>query len=750
MSNDERFQLPRQHDAYIPITKHSRPDRSCDTCRKRKTRCDGPNMPDKRCSRCLAFGTTCAYNEPSKKRGPKNPTVEELLREVASLKAKLRTLSVCSLCAQPLHSQGGRSSTNASVFLQESSPESDTNTVVEELPPDDNYIGEELASRFRQFSITTMKNKYFGSAGSFALANSAMALKEKYVGRSMMQQTRRSLYWDVLPWEKETYNKRACYVYPDSDLLAALVDLYFTLVHPTVPILHRPSFEKSVADGLHLSNMEFGGLLLSVLSVASRYSDDPRVFVEGDHSLSAGWKFASQLEMVRKLFEPTIYEVQMYCLMAIYSLGTSHPQVSWLYLGIGIRFLQQRGEHRRKRDLNNLNFEDELWKRASFVCLDSMICVFLGRPMGLHGEDYDVNLPLEVDDEYWDVGFTQPPEMPALISYFVCHARLCEILGDAMRRLYGSRKAKMQMGWNGQEWEQRTTSALDSAMNDFLDTIPLHLRWNPESPPQGVFFDQSASLYLNYQYVLIAIHRPYLQKAGGASVVPSLAICTRASRAVIHTADMWLRKLQRLPPPNIINPVFVAGVMLTLNMFATTRAGFMDSRKDLAQIERAMEILKFPEDRWQPAGRLFEILSELRSLDGHFPAKNRPNNASNTTSSSPPTIPPPTEVAATASSSTGLPDIAYPQPEHLWSPPPSSDQFSQGTSIEQLLADTSADPMDIVLDDELLSMLMVAPTDSSYASHRFHSCPELTKLYRNFDSWDAYYTNLNGTNGSLG
>lgn len=103
--------------------------------------------------------------------------MEELLREVASLKAKLRTLSVCSLCAQPLHSQGGRSSTNASVFLQESSPESDTNTVVEELPPDDNYIGEELASRFRQFSITTMKNKYFGSAGSFALANSAMAVR---------------------------------------------------------------------------------------------------------------------------------------------------------------------------------------------------------------------------------------------------------------------------------------------------------------------------------------------------------------------------------------------------------------------------------------------------------------------------------------------------------------------------------------------------------------------------------------------
>ncbi|KAJ7163368.1 fungal-specific transcription factor domain-containing protein [Mycena filopes] len=545
MSEAESF----TENAQIPVSKHNKLERSCDFCRRRKS--NGPNMPDKQCSRCLAFGGTCTYNDPYQKRGPKNATVEGLMKEVASLKAKLRTLSFCSLCAQPLHSQGDGRSENPSVFPL-GSPNSDTTTIVEELPPEDpgNYIGQELASRFRQFSITTMKNKYFGSAGSFALANSAMALKEKYVGRSMMQQTRRSLYWDVLPWEKETYNKRACYVYPDSDLLAALMDLYFTLVHPTVPILHRPSFEKSVADGLHLSNMEFGGLLLSVLAVASRYSNDPRVFVEG-HLLSAGWKFASQLEMIRKMFEPTIYEVQMYCLMAIYSLGTSLPQFSWLYLGIGIRFLQQRGEHRRKRDLNNLNFEDEVWKKVSFVCLDSNICVFLGWPMGLHGEDCDVDLPLDVDDEYWDVGFKQPPEKPALISYFVCHSRLCEILGDALRRLYGSRKAKLQMGWNGSEWEQRTTSTLDSAMNDFSDMIPLHLRWNPESPPQGVFFDQSALLYLNYQHVLIAIHRPCLQKAG-APVAPSLSICTRAARAIIHTADMWLRKLQRLPPPNIL------------------------------------------------------------------------------------------------------------------------------------------------------------------------------------------------------
>jgi hypothetical protein len=32
--------------------------------------------------------------------------------------------------------------------------------------------------------------------------------------------------------------------------------------------------------------------------------------------------------------------------------------------GLGIRSLQQRGEHRRKRKENNIDAEDEQWKRA--------------------------------------------------------------------------------------------------------------------------------------------------------------------------------------------------------------------------------------------------------------------------------------------------------------------------------------------------------------------------------------------------
>ncbi|KAJ7801297.1 fungal-specific transcription factor domain-containing protein [Mycena olivaceomarginata] len=431
-----------------------------------------------------------------------------------------------------------------------------------------------IADRFQSSSgpEATRCSRYFGAASSFALANTAIA------------------------WEKEEYAIRPNYVFPDSDLIDSLLHIFWANINPTLPILHRPSFERSVAEGLHLTSAEFGGTLLVVLAAASRYSNDPRVFVDDDRGFSAGWKFANQIRILRKLFEPTIHEVQMYCVLTLYSLSLSEPQVSWLYLGLGIRFLQQRGEHRRKPpEGREWSQEDELWRRAfwSFVALDRYMAAFLGRPMALHSEEYDAELLLEVDDEYWDQGFTQPPGKPqsSRIPSAICGSTRKQIVGDVMRRLYGSKKSKLLMGWDGPDWEPRTVAELDSAVNNFTDSIPAHLRWNPEHPPQGTFFDQSATLFIGYNYVRIAIHRQYIQNATNAI---SLSICAGAARAVLHTADAWLRKRQRIPLPNIINPVFVSGIILVLNLLATKRAGLpLGKNEDLRLVATAMEILKF-------------------------------------------------------------------------------------------------------------------------------------------------------------
>ncbi|KAJ7364453.1 fungal-specific transcription factor domain-containing protein [Mycena albidolilacea] len=489
---------------------------SCDLCRQKKIRCkelSTTNALDG-CSNCATFGLACTYSKPQKKRGPKATKVEELTkentslkRENASLKDRLRSLSMCSRCFRPLHSmqeQEDDSSRNTSIF-QTSTRETAAVSNTGEPSDDQDFTGDDLAEHFSQFSFESMKTKHYGSASTFALANS-IAIKEQVRGQPSSSHPGPPLIL-LLPWEQEACNQQRRYVYPANDLIAALLDLYFKNVHPTLPILNRPSMERSVAEGLHFIDMKFGGMLLSVLAVAARYSDDPRVFVDGHTPLSAGWEFANEAWRALKLSEPTIHEVQMYFMLTLYAKATSTPQISWSYLGLGIRCLQQRAEFRRKSPGGKPGLEDELWKRIfwSFAIFDRMNCVYLGRPISLQPEDHEVDLPLEVDEEYWDRGLTQPLGKPSQLLFFTCHVRLSEIVADALRKLYGSKQSKKKMGYDGPEWEQRTVAKLDSAMNDLVHSIPPHLRWGPENPPEGVFFDQAATLQIACNHILIVV-----------------------------------------------------------------------------------------------------------------------------------------------------------------------------------------------------------------------------------------------------
>ncbi|KAJ7729640.1 fungal-specific transcription factor domain-containing protein [Mycena maculata] len=664
-------------------------------------------------------------------------------QQIAALEAKVQSLSVCS---QPL--QARPDPTPPSVFRYGTSKRSETASTDTKRPAEDDVAQDELFDRFHQISIAGIgRTRPLTPGSNHELLRPTLDDKYKFLRSSLLQERqrhfgrpgtlRRRVYWDLLPWEKELYDERPRYVYPASDLIASLLELYFSNVHPTFPVLHRPSFERSVAEGLHLTDAKFGATLLAVLAVASRYSDDPRVLVDGETSLSSGWKFIAQVPIVRKRIQRTIYQVQFYCLMTLFSLGTSAGENAWLYLGLGIRFLQHRGEHRRKRDGHK--FEDELWNRAfwSLFALDCMGAASLGRPTIIHMEDCDVEPPLEVDDEYWEQGFTQPPGKPSALSFFAWFSRLCEILGDALRRLYASDKLKTRMGWTGTDWEQDTITELDSAMNAFLDSIPSHLRWDPERTVTGPFFDQSAILYVTYHYAQITIHRLYVHYLykQNALAAPSLSICISAARSALYIAHIWLDRMQRVALPFLQNPVFVSAVVLLLNFIGSKVVDVaIANQKDLTYVKPALAVLKLAESRSQQAGRLWEMLQGFLSFGARDfvgisvvgrpppgPASVAPGPESGELSvmpgptmawpvpptSSPGNLEPPVSFASVA-------EEAHPQP---------APTFEPGMSIEQLLADTNVlDPSAIspesestsgnnVLGDEIMSMWMTAPTD---------------------------------------
>lgn len=103
--------------------------------------------------------------------------------------------------------------------------------------------------------------------------------------------------------------------FPEADLMTALIDQYFIRVNRMAPLLHRPTFENEVADGLYLRDPSIASVLLLVCALGAKYVDDPRVRIDEDTTgRSAGWKYFCQVQIVRETLwtMPRLIDIQIY------------------------------------------------------------------------------------------------------------------------------------------------------------------------------------------------------------------------------------------------------------------------------------------------------------------------------------------------------------------------------------------------------------------------------------------------------
>lgn len=168
--------------------------------------------------------------------------------------------------------------------------------------------------------------------------NSASDFKKKNVRK-------RDEYWDVQPvrccfsfqfatkllmrnkWMKPPKETRrvACN-FPDPDLLSSLISLYFTYKDNFMPLLHRPTFERAIADQLHHRDVQFAAMVLLVCAIGAGYSEDPRVTaIPHDHpqSLSWTWFHQSQALHPKVLYRPSLYVIQAHCVSFLLSQASN-------------------------------------------------------------------------------------------------------------------------------------------------------------------------------------------------------------------------------------------------------------------------------------------------------------------------------------------------------------------------------------------------------------------------------------------
>ncbi|KAK0203119.1 fungal-specific transcription factor domain-containing protein [Desarmillaria ectypa] len=635
MTRDESTEQP------VPGSKKRRLQGSCDICRQRKIRCDSANMPGGKCSNCIAFNSECTHVAATTKKTrrqrtklndinisprddlqvhinailststnyviPNDPTLVrtilvDLARYVRQLEAELAATR-----------QGYSRSPSKSTSPKDTESKSDFDEDDDDVEDNCIYLTEPLS----RLTVSQSRTRHYGKSSGIMLAKTAIDLKSATSSTSTFLDNRRPAFWKVHPWQHPTTSSSPPLVFPPPDLIDDLVDLFLSTTNRCLCIIHGPSFKRSVSSGLHLTSSTFGKLLLGVCALASRSSNDPRVG-EGH---SAGWKWYLQLRINPAnaySSPPTIWDLQLLPLMIFFLYGSSTPEPIWLLTGVGIRMAQDVGAH-RKRVVKEWGVQDELWKRAfwALVMIDAFVSAMCGRPRATHSEQFDVDYPLEVDDEYWpgeefadpENPWTQPRNKPAIPTAWVMHLKLLDILNTAQMTIYSVKRPKQWEALPTAEWEQNMVITLDSALNSWIDQLPDHLRWDPQNM-SDIFLCQAAPLYASYYWIQMLVHRPFMPRIRGPGKgksngnFPSLAICTNAARSCCHMVEVFCKKGGITGLPNILTTTYQSAVVLLLHVWSGKRLGLSTNPvRDMEDVHKCMAVLSTYEARYQMAGR---------------------------------------------------------------------------------------------------------------------------------------------------
>ncbi len=170
--------------------------------------------------------------------------------------------------------------------------------------------------------------RYYGKSSSLQFVQEALDAKAWQPGTLFNITSFNSFrpeFWEFRPWNNPyRYVSQGMNLkFPPGDLMPALIDGYFMYLNNFLPVLHRPTFDKSLREGLHYRNFQFGGVVLAVCALGSKYVDDPRVLIDGEQSKSSsGWKWIYQATSRRRSFPsldpPNLYDAQFCCVSLIF------------------------------------------------------------------------------------------------------------------------------------------------------------------------------------------------------------------------------------------------------------------------------------------------------------------------------------------------------------------------------------------------------------------------------------------------
>ncbi|KAK4639569.1 hypothetical protein QC761_709450 [Podospora bellae-mahoneyi] len=659
----------------VPDDKRQRTAQACDSCKRRKQKCNGV----KPCQTCLRRKLTCSYTpnnasdygpgesagSPTKRRHIETspPSISATLEKANNSSPQAREVMQSwdeARAAQPSQASiGGSALSSPTAPLPP--PLAGRGHVkkvsihgTKKLPSRSNtgntsgYAEEtNIYTETRMLQDQSRRLLYIGDASTLSILQLIRIIVESTSGTEMGSPfiddpKRHRIQETIIDFPENT---RVPTLLPDQETTHVLIASYFTNTCGIVEVFDRKQFMQSVeacyrdppsANNYFLCHL-FLVLALGLLFAAPTPGSREEHVI--NKQLSARPDRAElYFRSARTMCDPgagfedaDFWSVQALSLMTLYMLTIPKRNTAYAYLGMAVRSAYALGLHREEtlRDViftpGEMKVRRNLWK--TLFILDRFLAATLGRPTAISGHDCSMNI-FSDDDAVNSMEITGEFDPVHAKSLHAC-VETCRIIGDTLR-VFSSRKistTKVQEILNdmSMDWEDDLQAALQRRLSNAGPA---------RSPAHGM-----ASLHVN----LLALHSLILltrqlfvmhnwmlveQRSGKKKPSPIhespmarfSEACVLASYQTIQLVQQ-AREEQQLPRRNpfVIYFVFAASLVILMNQFSCL---YYTNAYDKT-IRDAVDFMEYCTKLDPQAERVLDIITRFAKVVDKWTKKNK-------------------------------------------------------------------------------------------------------------------------------
>lgn len=583
-------------------TKRRRVVRACDRCRKLKIKCSG-DLP---CIHCTVYSYECTYDQPSKSKRKNNLSssgnpASNTTTKISLSKAATSQQQSNQFIQKP--NGNSHSTTEPNLTAELLGKIKAYNEVLHKLLPQLNP-GEILDPVRLNHAITEIKKNKSSNTdfqlNTAAISKSYEMMNEPSILPQYLNQSKSNDTPSGSPMHPENENvELKIIILPPLNVALDLISKTWEGACVLFRFYHRPAFihdlnELYSTDPAHYTTKQqrFLPLVYSVLACGAlflksdknggnKFKEKTNFFnvgsglgkdgtlVDADVSTPPGQENAtpkgsnntsSVLDdegyqyfiAARRLIDITdtrdTYGIQTIVMLIIFLQCSARLSTCYAYIGIALRAALREGLH-RKLDYPFNPVELEIRKRLFWTIykMDIYVNTMLGLPRTISSEDFDQELPVELDDEnITSEGYRWDRQNRVSSSAIAnCHTKVIEILRDVVAKLYPI-KAKSNMV-PGTVASYTDVMELENELQDWLHYLPLELKPGIEPPPE--YLRANRVLHISYLHVRIVLYRPFIhyiaqdsERIGESWMIEKAMNCINVARVVVKLAEDMIKR----------------------------------------------------------------------------------------------------------------------------------------------------------------------------------------------------------------